>query len=187
MTPGNPGVFLYNMGLRTFQIEETVVDQMTLQKNVIRVMFALLVIFMIISRNMLNLVSFIVIGSSIIALPFWLDSLIRYHFTPWIDSLNIPNGRYDDFPLSMRVLIWAFLGFILSFLWSWIIPLLLGLPLWIGRLISYMGWHSLQMNDWRWQYGWMIAFLVQYLVNFGAGAAAGEETDIEQRFDYPDK
>lgn len=126
--------------------------------------------------------------------PFWVDSLIRFKFIPWLDSLNenkeeLAKNRYDrqteDFALWIRVTIWAFLGVLLAWIWSYFVPGVFALPLWIGRLAGAIGWKSLLSSDGVWQYGWMIVFLVQYLIDFFAGLMMS--SDFKERFKYPEK
>lgn len=139
-------------------------------------------------RNVVELVLFVLI---LVVPPFWLDTLTRMKFNPLVDSLNKKTNQVENFPLWMRVLIWLFVAAIASFMWSLIIPWLLELPLWIGRLAMNMGWKSMSATDGKWQYAWQLIFLGQYFVNFiwgWARATMNYNADkFANRFDYPDE
>jgi hypothetical protein len=100
-------------------------------------------------------------------LPFVLDVKTRFYVIPWLDSLNETdddsNRRSHDveyFPLWFRVVIWIFIGLFGSILWSVIIPFVLSLPLWIGRIGTSWGLNSTLTADNVWQYGWFILFML---------------------------
>ena len=67
------------------------------------------------------------------------------------------------------------------------VPAIFSLPLWIGRLAQMIGWKSLFGADGVWQFGWLILFLIQYLIDFGVGFMLSSDTDFEERFDYPNQ
>ncbi|OGD83988.1 hypothetical protein A2572_00455 [Candidatus Collierbacteria bacterium RIFOXYD1_FULL_40_9] len=160
--------------------------QMELQKWIVWLMIAIGVALMIVLRSFGNLVLSIFFGLVIVILPFWLDSLVRFKFIPFLDSLNKPESRYDeDFPLWLRVAIWAFVGITSAAIWTVLVPLIFALPLWIGSISRYL--FGLERLGWRyWQWGWMIAFLIQYLINFFAGYMLNNyEHSLEDRFEYP--
>lgn len=160
--------------------------QTDLEKRIMWTMIVLGVILMIVIRSFGNLVLSIFFGLTIVFFPFWLDTLVRFKLIPYLDSLNISNSRFDEeFPIGLKVLIWAFVGVAGSALWTVIVPLVFSLPLWVGSVArNLLGWESFRFFG-TWHYGWMIAFLIQYIVNFFGGSVVGEESDISDRFEYP--
>lgn len=160
--------------------------QMELQKWIVWIMVVIGIVAMVLLRNFGNLVLTLFFGLLIVIFPFWLDSQVRFKLVPFLDSLNKTDTRYsEDFPLWFRVTVWAFIGIIMSAVWTVLVPLVLALPLWIGWLARHV--FKLERLGWGyWQYGWMIAFLVQYLVDFFAGYFFNEyETSLEDKFEYP--
>lgn len=162
-------------------------QQKDLQKRLIWAMVILGVVEMILIKSFGNLVLTIFFAAVILIWPFWLDSLTRFKLIPLLDSLNVSNSKYgEDFPFWMRVTIWVFVGIAGSALWTVIVPVIFSLPLWIGRIaVDTIGWHSFRFYG-SWQYGWMIAFLMQYLINFIAGWMSNDSDDFSERFDYPE-
>lgn len=168
--------------------------QKTLERIVLGVILAVALVVLFFMHELLNWLVSVVLAVAILLLPFWVDTLIRFKFIPFIDSLNESGngeggrrGYYEDFPLWLRVLIWVFLGIVLTLSWSIIVPALFDLHLWLGRLAMSIGWRSIRTADGVWQWGWSVIFIGCYLVNFVAGQLISpRETDFTDRFDYPD-
>ena len=160
-------------------------SQKTLEKLVLALMVLIVLIILFLVRSAGNIVFSLVLAGVVIGLPFWLGSLVRYRLTPAIDSLN-SDDQLEDFPLYLRILIWAFVGIVLSLAWSYLVPLSFGLPLFYSRIAAVIGWKSLNMADGVWQYGWSIAFLAQYVMNLLMGFFSSDDTDFNDRFDYRD-
>ncbi len=133
----------------------------------------------------------ILIALFLVLLPFRWDPFVRSLFTPFIDSINeriaakkSERITSDNFPLWMRVMIWAFMGIVMSLVWSWLAPTLLSLPLPIGKLAMDAGWKTLAATDGKWQYVWTLVFLGQYLANFFIGIMKSFDT-FKNHFRYP--
>ena len=161
-------------------------NQMQLEKRIIWAMIGIGVVLMIALRSFGNLVLTISFGLTITILPFYLDTLVRFKLIPFLDSLNIPVSRYDEnFSLRFRVSLWFFVGIVSAVVWTVLVPLIFALPLWIGSIARYL--FQLERLGWgNWQWGWMVAFLIQYVINFFAGFMLNEyEHSLEDRFEYP--
>ena len=165
--------------------------QESLQRAILGVMAVLVLVMMVVLRELGNLILSIAFLLVLVVWPFWNGSLVRYKLIPYLDSLNEPKDEEgvrhkstEDFPLWLRVLIWAFVGIFMSGLWTIIVPGIFSLPLWISRLAQMIGWKSLFAADGVWQFGWFIVFLVQYLLNFFAGFATSNDTEFYERFEY---
>lgn len=124
----------------------------------------------------------LVLALIILIVPFWSDSLIRYKLIPFIDSLNTVEEQYNNFPAWMRVIMWAFFGIVVAIAWSYLMPVLVGLPFAFGRIAIALGAKTSGMSDNIWQWGWVIIFLIQYFINFFVGWMVNSS-----RFDYPDE
>lgn len=163
--------------------------QENLQRTILGVMIFCVLVAIFVLRNVSNIALSIFLGLVIVVLPFWLDSLVRYRVIPWLDTLNESpesrRGDSDDFPLWLRVLIWAFLGIIMASAWTFVVPFIFGLHLWLGRIALAIGWKAFALTDVAWQYGWLIVFLVQYVVSFGVGFMTSDDNVLEDRFAYP--
>lgn len=126
---------------------------------------------------------------SIVLLVLWVltllftGSVVRYMVTPLLDRIDTEDNR-QEFSLLMRVLIWAFLGLVLAFCWSYIAPWTFSWPFWFGKVAMAMGWDSIYTSDGVWQWGWMVIFLVGYLLNFIGGWMFTNDQTFEDRFLY---
>ncbi len=114
-------------------------------------------------RNVLFLLVLLAIFA---VLPFWVDSLVRYKFIPFIDSLNTGPDRHEDLKVLLRILIWGFLGVVMALSWWYIVSIVFGLNLWFGRILMAIGCKSLAMTHEVWQWGWFLVFLLQFLILF---------------------
>ncbi|OGD83990.1 hypothetical protein A2572_00465 [Candidatus Collierbacteria bacterium RIFOXYD1_FULL_40_9] len=170
-------------------------DQKTLERIVLGIVGAFALLLLVLRPVLGDIVFSLAMVVVLVVLPFWSDSLIRFRFIPWLDSLNENKDetlkpRYErqteDFSLWIRVTIWAFLGLLLAWIWSYAVPALFGLPLWLGRLAGAIGWKSVHASDGVWQYGWMITFVACYLVDFFAGLLF-LSSSFADRFKYPEK
>lgn len=159
--------------------------QMQLEKWIKWSMVAIGIVLMLTLRSFGNLVLTIFFGLFIIAFPFWLDSLVRFKFIPYLDSLSNDEVNDEEFSIGFRVWIWSFIGITMSAIWTVIVPLIFMLPLWIGRIAhGLFGVESMRLGVW--QYGWMIIFLLQYLIDFYVGfMLRDDEGELSDRFEYP--
>lgn len=127
---------------------------------------------------------------SIVILVVWVltllfaGSVVRYVVTPLFDRIDTEDNR-QEFSLFMRVLIWAFLGLVLAFVWSHIAPWTFSWPFMFGKIVmAATGWDSIYTSDGVWQWGWMVVFLVGYLLNFIGGWMFTNDQTFEDRFVY---
>lgn len=159
--------------------------QMQLEKRAKWAMFVITLIAMVLLRNFGNLVLTVFFGLFIVAFPFWLEKFIRTKAIPYLDSLNRSETKYrEDFPTELRVTIWVFVGVIAAAFWTVLVPAIFVLPLWISWVArSWFGFERLGWGHWQW--GWMVAFLLQYIINFIAGWFQNEYDSFEDRFEYP--
>lgn len=133
-----------------------------------------------------------------LALPSTFDITNRYFFIPWLDSLNekrfvnleveehIKPQKLEYFPVWLRVAVWFFVGLVFAYAWSYFLPYILTLPFFFGRIARNTGWSFLLSNDMVWQYGWVIAFMVQYIATLIVDQLRREEYNgtIWNRFRY---
>lgn len=159
--------------------------QMELEKRAKWAMILITLVAMILIRNFGNLVLTVFFGVFIVAFPFWLEKFIRTKAIPYLDSLNRSETKYrEDFPIDLRITIWAFVGVIVAAFWTVLVPGVFVLPLWISWIAR--GWFGFERLGWgHWQWGWMVAFLFQYLIGFVVGWFKNEYDSFEDRFEYP--
>lgn len=126
---------------------------------------------------------------SIVLLVLWVltllytGSVVRYVATPLLDRIDTEDNR-QEFSLFMRVLIWAVLGLVLAFAWSHIAPWTISWPFMFGKIAMAIGWDSIYTSDGVWQWGWMVIFLVGYLLNLFGGWMLTNDSSFEDRFLY---
>lgn len=172
-------------------------SQKDLERVVIVVIATFVVLALIAFRGLGNAVASLALFVILLVSPFYCDSQTRFKLIPWLDSLNETKEEQnvdgysrntDDFPLWIRVTIWVFLGFVGAVAWSYIVPFIIGLPLWLSRLMGAAGWKSLASSDGVWQWGWAVVFLVSYLIDFFVGFInESYDPKFSDRFKYPDK
>lgn len=160
-------------------------SQSNLQNLILGIIVAFIVVTALFSSFFRNALFAGVLGLGLLLLPFLLDPFVRHRITPWLDSLNESSRSTEEFPLWLKILIWAFLGIVLAFAWSHLAPFVLGLPLWLGRIAVSIGWKSLAVTDGAWQFGWTLQFLVSYLLSFIVGWFMSDFDYLDDRFEYP--
>ena len=161
--------------------------QMELAKRVKWAMMFIVLVAMILIRPFGNLVLSLLFGAFIVAFPFWLEKFVRTKAIPYIDSLNRSETRYnEDFPVELRVTIWAFVGVVIGAFWTILVPLIFVLPLWVNWIARNI--FSFERFSWGyWHWGWLVTFLLQYAVGFIAGWFNNEYDSFEDRFEYPNE
>ena len=159
--------------------------QMELEKRLKRAMVVIVLVAMVFLRDFGNLMLTVFFGLFIVVFPFWLEKIVRTKAIPYLDSFNRSETKYrEDFPTELRITIWAFTAVITAAFWSVLIPAIFVLPLWISWIArSWFGFERLGWGNWQW--GWMVAFLLQYIVSFIAGWFQNEYDSFEDRFEYP--
>lgn len=161
-------------------------SQKTLERIVVGIISVSTLIVLLFVRSLGNVVFSLALLVALVVPPFMVGTYVRFYLTPAIDSINQPEGRYEDFPLYIRVLIWIFVGLVMSWAWSYLVPFTFDLPLYFGRVAAEIGWKSLRAADGVWQYGWAIIFFVQYVVNLLFSIMFSQSEDFEDAFEYRD-
>ena len=161
--------------------------QMELEKRTKWILALIALVTMVLIWDFGNLVLTVALVLFIVVFPFWWEKCVRTKLIPYVDSLNKSETRYrEDFPTELKVTIWLVVGVVAAAFWTVVVPLIFVLPLWVGYLArNLLGFERLYWGYWQW--GWMIAFLVQYLVNFFVGWLKNEYDSFEDRFEYPNE